>query len=88
MNQKSQKAKFTQANDTTTVGQRGLMNTDDINPGSIVYTANQGIKFNLDLMAKSGSMGGVAAPLTSKQKIRFDINEKSDWVPDMNDRSG
>lgn len=86
--QDAQKANFVAINDSGNLYQRGLTNADKVNPGSVVYSANQGTAFHLDMAARAGSMGGVAAPLTTKQKVRFDVAESSDGILDVNDIDG
>lgn len=81
----TQAAKINSTIDKTSISNVGKFNGI---PGSIIYNSNQGTRFGLDLAAAAGSMGGVAAPLTTKQHVRFDVEEKNNWVEDRNQMSG
>jgi hypothetical protein len=81
--QNEQRSKFTAANDQNGRERGPGRSSGDTN--SLIYAANQGTKFHQELMAESGSMAGIAGPLTTKQKVRFDVQETDDWVADRMD---
>jgi hypothetical protein len=78
----AQVAQVNSANDKVSIRKDNGRIHGDGDTNSLVYAANQGVAFNADLLAAAGSQGGVAAPLGSKQPVRFKVNESADWVSD------
>ena len=87
-NQIKQETDIISATDKTGPNRRLLHQIDATNPGSLLYESDRGVDPNIEIYAAAGSMGGIAAPLTSKQGVRFKVDEKDEWIVDKNTLSG
>jgi hypothetical protein len=81
--QTGQQSKFVDANDATGRLRGPGLSSGDTN--SMVYAADQGTRYQPEMIAESGSMAGVAAPMKNKQATRFKVGETNEWVADTMD---